>query len=64
MVTITEKGLCICMEDNCPEERREWLIKAIAGYMRHYALNPDKRLTDPESAVVMADLLEELAELK
>lgn len=49
----------ICIEEYA--NRRAWLIKAIAGALRHYALNPNKRAGDEEDMAVLAELLAELA---
>ena len=60
MVTLKEDSLVIVIEDNSPAERKEWLINALADMLRNYALNPDKRKQDDESAAVITELINEL----
>lgn len=50
-------GLCITIKDSCPEERLEWLIKAVSNGLRWYVACPDKRPDDDEHAIVLIDLL-------
>ena len=64
MVTYTPEQLIISITDSSPNERRDWLIKAIAATMRWRA-NAGSSITlqDDENQVVLAQLLEELIEI-
>jgi hypothetical protein len=63
MTTVHPEKLVVVIEDNAPAERREWIINALADMLRHYALNPNKRFEDHESAAQVADLIKELNEI-
>lgn len=64
MIMIEKERLVIVIEDTSPEERREWIIKAIARHLAHYAMNPEKRKDDMDHALVLADLLNDLVDIK
>ena len=64
MVTTNNDKLCICIADEEPKQRKSSLIKAIAAAMRWNAYCPDKYKADGENLYVLAQLLEELAEVE
>lgn len=64
MTTVEGEKLVLVIEDSAPDERRQWLISALADMLRSYAMNPDKRRQDHESAAVIADLIRELNDLE
>lgn len=66
MITIKQNSLVIELRDSEPEQRREYLIQAIAAYMRHNAMaleNNSAYKTDWQTMYTMAQLLEELIKL-
>jgi hypothetical protein len=60
MIAITPTGLQINIKDTAPEERRTWLIKALAASMRALATNPNKSDTDNEYVYALEDLIDNL----
>ena len=61
MTNILETGLVIRIVDQSPEERREYILKALVDSLRWYAQNPDKRKTDADSVCALTDLIHELS---
>jgi hypothetical protein len=53
-----ESEKLICIEGH--DERKDWLVHAIASALRWYASSPDKRKGDSEDAVVLSELLQEI----
>lgn len=60
MLAITPQGLQITIIDTAPEERRTWLIKALAASMRALATSPDKKKVDDEYVCALEDLIDNL----
>ncbi len=60
MIAITPHGLQITITDTAPEERRTWLIKALAASMRALATNPNKSKQDDDYVYALEDLIDQL----
>jgi hypothetical protein len=66
MVTFKENQLVITMHETSPQERQQWLIRAIAASMRWEAScdSGAKYNNDGENKIVLAQLLEELIDIE
>lgn len=64
MTILKPNGLCISIIDPAPDERREWILKAVASAIRWYGGCPDVYKDDGQHLVVLSELLHELAETK
>ncbi|MBN8834586.1 MAG: hypothetical protein ABS68_00165 [Niastella sp. SCN 39-18] len=65
MTKITSDALIITIPESDPQERKEWLIKAIAAAIRWNAnlSSGEKYTADGDNLFVLAQLLEELVEV-
>lgn len=63
MIAYTQTGLRVSIADGSPDERRDYLIKALAASMRWYAHNPDKRDDDHDYAAQISLLMQELVDV-
>jgi hypothetical protein len=65
MITYKEDALIITIEDYAPQERRDWIMKALAATIRWNAhANGDKTNADDANLVVLAQLLEEIIDVE
>lgn len=62
MITYKKEHLVISIYELSPQERRDWLMKAIAAAVRWNA-HADRTNADDENLVVLAQLMEELIDI-
>lgn len=61
MITITKNALIITIPDHSPEERKNWIIEAIAAAIKWRAHYKDNDKGDADNLHVLSDLLTELS---
>lgn len=64
MTTIQTNKICITINDNEPNIRRDNIIKAIAASIRWNSSCSDKYINDDDNVMVLAQLLEVLVTTK
>jgi len=64
MINVNEESLVITIRDTAPQERLQWILKALVASMRWEALAPadSKYTTDSENKIVLTQLMEEMLE--
>lgn len=64
MTIVKQNVLCISIEDPAPDERREWILQAVASAIRWYGGSNSTYTDDGQHLIVLSELMQELSKTK